>query len=87
MEKGLGVTEQPPLVDLQVIRERAIEHQCVCLLVHLSADGERKMEDKCYAPVPDPDSPFCRSCEDAGHPDAHTQAWERIVKRDETGSR
>ena len=76
----------------QPVREEPLAHQCVCLLVHqqanpeMGADGTvgvvlRRVQDKCYAIVSDPDSPFCTMCETAGHPNLHEQAAERVVKR------
>jgi len=61
--------EQPELLP---IREKVIEHQCVCLLMHehTSTQGvTRTLTDKCHAMVASPDEPFCVSCEANGHPE------------------
>lgn len=64
----------------QPIRERQVAHECVCLLLHFQGrvvDGVAlpPVEDKCRMTVLDPDSPFCRPCEDALHPQATAQGW------------
>ncbi len=71
--------EEQPRSLSEPVRETPLAHQCVCLLIHQTPSGD--LRDKCYAVVGDPDSPFCLSCEEAGHPDAHAQAAERVVRR------
>ena len=60
-------------------REQQVTHNCVCLLIHQTPQGE--VRDKCFAHASSPDSPFCWDCENAGHPQLHEQAWERVVKK------
>ena len=61
------------------VRDQPVTHNCVCLLIHQTPQGE--VRDKCFAHASSPDSPFCHDCEMAGHPQLHEQAWERVVKR------
>jgi hypothetical protein len=82
--------EEQPRSLSEPVREKPLSHQCVCLLLHPGQPVEvtpgvivstPALRDKCYAVVDDPDSPFCSLCEQAGHPDLHTQAAERVVRR------
>ena len=67
----MSETEQP-------LRETPVAHACVCLLLYpkFGVDPTTNqvvnlppVESRCTGMVSDPDSPFCKSCEEAGHPD------------------